>query len=352
MTNLRGRLTLLAVTSICWLHAPRLTRGSETLYSQTPRETARREAPSSEELGAMKLGAPVSSSEAVITIHGVCKEGTPVSSCTSVVTKDEFEALLNAVNIGGEPIGLDARRRFAQAYTESLVFEQAARRAGIENSEQFARILRWLRSRTLADIYRHSIQSRYRVPTPSEIDAYYKQNLSSYQTVRLARIFIPREYFSITDKAGFERKAQEAAIAARERIVKGDDPEQIQKDAYAALGIAAPPPTDMGTSRRTQFVPHEGDEVFSLNPGEVSLVETEPKSYVVYKVISKDTLGENQVKDEISREVSRQNIKAAIQAIVDSAPAKLNEQYFGSIGSSSPPPKSSAQPHAIEQRPN
>jgi protein involved in ribonucleotide reduction len=50
---------------------------------------------------------------------------------------------------------------------------------------------------------------------------------------------------------------------------------------------------------------------------------------VIYKVISKTTLPEAQVKAEIAREIAQQKYKAAIKAVMDSAQTEFNEQYFG-----------------------
>ena len=131
------------------------------------------------------------------------------------------------------------------------------------------------------------------------------------------------------DKNDFDKRALQAAQSAHERAAKGDDPGQIQKDAYSTLGLESPPATDLGNFRRADFLEKEADEVFSLQPGEISRVQTEPKSYVIYKVLSKETLPESQVKAEIAREIAQQKFKDAIKAVGDAAPAEFNEQYFG-----------------------
>jgi parvulin-like peptidyl-prolyl isomerase len=132
--------------------------------------------------------------------------------------------------------------------------------------------------------------------------------------VHVVRILIPRNAsFPGDEKSEGEKPERDktllaVASEARQRTVKGDDPEQIQKDVYSALGIGAPPPTDLGNQARKDFVAEESAELFSLKPGNVSKLETELASYVIYKVISRETLPENQVKEQISREISRRNI--------------------------------------------
>jgi hypothetical protein len=281
----------------------------------------------------------IPSTEPVITIRGLCSDvrhpetkaskSEKTTDCETFISKKEFEALMNAVNLGGQTVRPDTRKSFAETYANLLLFERAAEKAGFANTENFHEILRWLTLRTMADGYYRSIQDKYHTPTQSEIDAYYKDHISSFETVKLARIFIPTENFAIQDKVAFEKKAQDAATAAHERAVKGDDPDQIQKEVYANLDLPAAPPTDLGIKRRSDLLATEAVELFKLSSGEISQIEKEPKSYVIYKVVSKETLSEAKVKSEISKTLTQQNTNAAIQAVRDSAEIELNPKYFG-----------------------
>jgi hypothetical protein len=281
----------------------------------------------------------IPSTEPVITIRGLCGEvrhpeikaskSDKSATCETFISKKEFEDLMNAVNLGGQTVRPDTRKSFAETCANLLLFERAAEKAGLADTENFHEILRWLTLRTMADIYYRSIQDKYHAPTQSEIDAYYKGHISSFETVKLARILIPTENFAVQDKAAFEKKAQDAATAAHERAVKGDDPDQIQKEVYANLDLPAAPPTDLGIKRRPDLLASEADELFKLSSGEISQIEKEPKSYVIYKVVSKETLSEAIVQGEISKTLSQQNTNAAIQAVRDSAQIEFNPKYFG-----------------------
>ena len=186
------------------------------------------------------------------------------------------------------------------------------------------------------------------MPSQDEIDAYYNQHLASFEQVRLARILVPREDLPPVDKNEFEKRALEAANIAHQRARQGEGPDQIQKDVYLKLGVKAPPATDLGNFRRADLEEKESAEVFALKPGEVSQLETEPKSYVIYKVISRDTLSEAQVKDEIAREISRQKYNDALKAAIDSTHAQFNEQYFGGPVSLANPAKPPALPTRLQ----
>jgi len=254
-----------------------------------------------------------------------------------VISRRDFESLMDALNPGGQAISPAGRQNLAQAYVEALTFAEAAKNAGMEDTPQFRELMMWVRLRTVADLYRRNLQEKYQTPSPEEIDAYYTEHLASFERIKLARILVPREDISVQDKTAFDQKALALATSARQRALKGEEPAQIQRDVYATLGLNAPPATELGSYRRADFVEKESAEVFALQPGEVSQVEIGPKSYVIYKVLAKETLPESQVKAEITRDISQQKFRDAIQAVTGSTHPEFNEQYFGPGMAAKPP---------------
>jgi len=294
----------------------------------------------------------VGEGQAVITIRGLCAEngassGQTGNPCSKQITRKDFERLMNALNPGGQTVSTSGRQNLAQAYVEALAFADAARKAGTEDTEEFREVMFWVRLRTIGDLYRRNLQEKYRTPEPEEIDTYYQEHIGSFERVHLLRILVPRENFSGGDKNEFDKKALAAAQAARKRAVNGEAVEQIQKDVYAGLGLEQPPATDLGSYQRADFLEKEGADVFSLQPGEVSPVETEIKSYVIYKVASKETLKEEQVKADIIHEIAQKKYRDALKAVMDSTQADFNEQYFGRM-----PPKLPLEAPALPRRPS
>jgi parvulin-like peptidyl-prolyl cis-trans isomerase-like protein len=277
--------------------------------------------------------ATVDRSQPVITIHGLCSEGaskTGKGTCTKIITREEFEKLMNALNPGGQPISQEGRQNFGRTYADFLAYEAAARSTGLEDTAEFRQIMDWVRLRTIADLYRRNLQEKFRNPTQEEIDAYYQQHLPSFERVKIARILVPRENPAVgADKNEFDKKALDAANTAHQRAAKGEDTAQIQKDVYAALGLSGPPPTDLGSYARANFMEKEAAEVFALKPGEVTGIQSEPRNYVIYKVLSKETLSKDQARAEITRDISQQKFRDALKAITDSAHPDFNEEYFG-----------------------
>jgi parvulin-like peptidyl-prolyl isomerase len=296
------------------------------------------------------VSSTVGATEPVITIRGLCEQSAGrtagnMSPCSRVITREEFENLMKALNPGGQTITPKGRQNLGETYAEYMAMEAAARKTGLEETPEFREVMHWVRLRTIADLYRRTLQERYRTPSPEETDSYYQQHIASYERVKLARILVPRENPLVADKSEFDKKALAAANAAHDRAVQGEDPAQIEKDVYGALGLTGPPPTDLGNYGRGNFTEKEGADVFSLKAGGVSPIEIEPKSYVIYKVLSKETLPLDQIRTEISREISQQKFKDAIKAATDAAPAEFNEQYFGAKPTAKVPTPAVPQSH-------
>ncbi len=322
---------LIAVAAICLSLFQISTPAREAQSSPS-----RKPGPNSADAASREPAAAVPATTTVITIRGLCAEGTPKPStdeklCARRMPRQQFEPLMKALNPDSRAIPPAARRNVAKTYTEFLAIEAALRNEGLEDTPEFRALLEWTRLRAMADFYRHHLEEKYRTPSPGEIDAYYHQHLADYERVGLARILVPRENPSAPnkeDKDRFDKKALMAAQTAQSRAARGEDPAQLQNDAYAAVGLVAPPPTNLGSRRRAEMVAEEAAVVFALGAGEVGPVETELKSYVIYKVIGKDTVPLEEVTAEIAREIYRQKFRDSMKSVLDAFPGEFNEQYF------------------------
>lgn len=275
----------------------------------------------------------VAPGDTVLMVHDICSPSQTTSpgsteDCTLMLNRQQFEDLLKIVAPGQGAPG--AKQRLAQTYTELVAFESVARRAGIDRSPQFLETMEWLRLRTLADLYRRSLEREASTITEEEINEYYREHTSQFEQVKLRRILLPRNNFAVADKQEFEKKALQIAADIRERAAKGEDLDRLQRETYQALGLdGVPPASDVGNRRRNGLTPEVSDDVFALRPGEISKVEQEAYSFVIYKVEQKWTQPKQQVKEEIAREISKQRLEAALKAVTGSVHAELNEEYFG-----------------------
>jgi len=282
---------------------------------------------------AQTVAPTVAPADPVLTVHGVCSLApnalaASAKDCTVVVKRQQFEDLLKIVAPNGK-VTETAKRNLAKAYADLLAFQIAAQKSGIDQSSEFQENLEWLRLRTLADLYRRGLEKTSKTVSEEEIDVYYRRNSAEFEEVKLHRMLVPRNGVAVTDPQGFENKALEIATAFRERAAKGEDLDQLQKEAYTAVGVNSPPPaTDAGSRRRVGLSSEVRDDVFALRPGEVSKVEKEPYSFVVYKVDAKRTLPKEQVREEISRAIVKEKFDAALESVTGSVRADLNESYF------------------------
>lgn len=301
--------------------------------------------------------------QAVITIKGLCagaaktapRKTTGAGACTTPVTKEEFERLLTAVSQMGQPVPPQMRQRLAQSYVELLAFANAAKKAGVDKDESFQEQVRLIRLQTLARAYQRDLQTKYSKPSAQEIEAYYQENLTKFEELKLRRIFIPKNNPSAQnkgepdkkalsaaeatlpksnpsaqDKEEYEKKAPLLAVEIRDRAAKGEDPEQLLKEAYATLGLTTQPMnTDMGKRRRGMLPKQLEEEIFALKAGEVSKVDAEPSGYVFYKVESRQTPPLDQLKEQIARDLGKQKLEDKLKEITGSMKPEFNEKYFG-----------------------
>src|SRR6478735_4445186 len=179
----------------------------------------------------------------VISIKGLCPaENSPAvsnkvpsnSDCSMTVTKQQFDNLVKAFNTNNQAITPAQRRNLGQSYVELLIFSEAAKAAGIENTPAFIEVMRVLRMKTLGDLYRNQSQQ--------EIEDYYKANQDKYEGAKLSRIFIPTNdpdpQATAEKKTDYQKKAPQVADDIQARAAKGEDMSKLQKDAYTTLAIA------------------------------------------------------------------------------------------------------------------
>lgn len=270
---------------------------------------------------------------AIITIHGYCPGGDSKSpKCITSITRQQFESMLSAINVNSQflsnPVAL---RSFAESYVQSLSLAEAAERSGTDKDPKVAELLRVVRLRTLADAYRRQLQQEYGAATDDEIEAYYKQNMSRYEQVELNRIAIPlvNPKLSQQEQAEFAKKAQRLAAEARERAAQGDDMNKLQMETYKSLGLTPPLTTDLGTKRKGTLPAPLEQELFSLKPGGVSKVETDPATLTIYRVRSHTTLSLETVKPMITQEIQQKRFQEALQSVTGDIQTEYKVQYFG-----------------------
>jgi len=104
------------------------------------------------------------------------------------------------------------------------------------------------------------------------------------------------------------------AADLRARAVSGEDPNKLQQEAYAQSGFGETMVDTKMEKVRRATLPPQHEAVMNLKPGEVSQVFSDPSgAHFIYKMISRETLTQADVKDEIRSAISRQRFQESMK---------------------------------------
>ena len=272
----------------------------------------------------------VDASAPVITIENLCPAPKPNIPCKTVITKGEFERILNSVRPNLPP---GARMQIAQRYAELLTFAEKGEQAGVERTPEFQDQLKLMRMQALAGAYNHYLQEKYAKASDAEVEKYYKDNQPAYEEITLRRIYIPRPVAAGEKKPALDEAATKALVEKiRARAAAGEDFDKLQQEAQTAANPEAPKgapnSTSLGPRRRGQLPKSQESVLFDLAPGKVSEVMEEPAGYFIYKVDSKQVLPLDKVQGQIARQLEEQKLRDAVQDAIGSVKTTFNEAYF------------------------
>jgi hypothetical protein len=295
--------------------------------------------------------------DTVITVKGFCPDKSlPGDACKTEISRAQFEKLAEALQPNMSPA---IRRNLATNYARMLKMSTEAEKRGLDKGPRFDEVLLFARMQILSQELSRALQADAGKVSDEDIAAYYKTNEASYEQATFARIFIPRSKQIVnpaeTPKPGAkpatnqppteaQKKASEEAMdkvakELRARAVKGEDPDALEKEAYADAGLPGSPlSTKMEKVRRTTL-PANHQVVMELKVGEVSEVISDPNSgHYIYKMISKDALSLDSVKTEIKNTMTSQRYRDSMQGLQGGA--DLNDAYFGPTRLRTAPPAS------------
>lgn len=301
----------------------------------------------------------VGPNDTVITIKNFCTDSSlQGDACKTTITKAQFEKLADALQPGMSPM---MRRQLATAYSRMLTMSTAAEKRGLDKTTHFEEAMRFARMQILAQELSKALQADANNVSDQEIQDYYQKNTANFDQATFARIFVPHNKRTATpappkkagakadssadtskaaaaapkakalspeeqEKAGEEAMLKEAK-SVRAREVKGEDPDKLEKEAYAFGGLPGTPPTTKMEKVRRTSLPASHQTVMDLKPGEVSEVISDPSGNYIYKMIGKETLALDAVKTEIRNQLSSTRYREAMQQYQNNA--DLNDAYFG-----------------------
>jgi hypothetical protein len=310
----------------------------------------------------------------VLTIKGVCPATAPKAktaapgtkspaaakepakssaNCETVITRAEFEKMASVI---ASNMTTQLKHQLASVYPRLLVMSEEAEKRGLQNSPRYKEAMKFARMQVLTTELQRSIQDEAEKVSQQDIADYYKKNPEAYQQYSLERLYVPRtkqpaeeaeanEKKDSAKESGKETEQQEKAKqeqdeqemsklaeSLRARAAAGEDFAKLQKEAFTAAGRKEElPAVSMPNVRRAKLPPSHAP-VFDLKPGEVSVVYSDAGGYSVYKMVSKEPVPLDQVKEEIRGTLRTQRVREAMDKVQNSFTTETNEAYFGPAG--------------------
>ncbi len=276
-------------------------------------------------------GGEVAPSDPVITIHGLCGATAKNASaaCATVVTRQQFDGIVNGLDALGTPLLPVQRRAVAEGYATTLVNYEAAKKAGVERDPRFAEVMRLARMRAMGDMYKALQQEKASKVSPQEIQAYYKNNLDKLEELTMRRVTLPRYNRANLKDEAYAAKARKVADDIHGRMVKGEDLDKLQKEAFETMGLPNPPTTKMGPVRRGVYVDEQEKQLFALKPGEVTAIIEQPSAFMIFKLEGRETPSLEKSKDDIVRLLVKQHLDKQEDARNKSIQVDYNVNYLG-----------------------
>ena len=277
----------------------------------------------------------------VIVIDGFCKTPPPrpksapsasaksTSACQTVITRAQFDELADAIRLDMDPA---AKRQLATFYPKLLLMQREFAKRGLENDPSVKRALAFTKLRSEAEEMAKQLKGEAGNVPQAEIEKFYKDHASAYETSELQRIYVPKQKRQADGKEDRSESSQDTmkqeAHALQARAAAGDDFSKLQDEAYEAAGIVgARPPVYMGKLTANE-VPQSQRSVMTVKPGEVSDLIEDSHGYYIFRVMSKGVKSLAQAQSDIKTFLAQQKFTEVMQKIEQSAKTELNEAYF------------------------
>jgi len=316
----------------------------------------------------------------VLTIKGVCPPTSAAASktaaaasktttaaarkpadCKTELTRAQFEKIAAGLS-SGPTIAPQLKRQLEQALPRFMAMSEIAKKKGLENSAHYKETMKIAKMQFLTTELQRTVQEEADKIPAEKIEEQYKSHPEVYEQFSLDRLFINRykqvqaedkdekapeklteeqqKAKEATDKAKQEKGEQELTALAeslKARAAAGEDFVKLQKEAFEAAGQKVDNPTvNLPKVRRTGLPPAHA-AVFDLKVGDVSAVISDNGGHYIYKVVSKEVLPLDQVKDEIHNKLKGERLKEMMDKYTSSFQAVPNEAYFGPAAAAMPP---------------
>lgn len=301
---------------------------------------------------------PLTATTPVVTVKGLCDP--PAADCSTVITKAEFEAIVNAFQ---PQMKLPQQRQVGTSYGQLLTMAAEAKKRGLDKSPRVEVRTKIAVMQALAGELRDNMQEEAGKVSDADAEKYYNDHKSNYDQADLERLIIPRtpqaaekaddgdaakpatpakKTAAAATKAGAAKagvktaatakpamdEAGMAALAAklRARAAAGEDFAKLQAEAFKAANIpGATPDVKLAKQTRASMPPN----IFELKTGDVSALIPDSRAFLVYKMGAKTALSMDDAKADVKTAIKNERMQAAQRAVSELSTTTLNDAYFG-----------------------
>jgi hypothetical protein len=260
--------------------------------------------------------AAVSSEDgAVVRIRYNCisEPSGDADTCTTAVTKNDFDALVRALDPN---MSADGRQALATEYSRLLIMAAEARRRGLDRLPELQTLLKFSALQLLGTRLVRDISGSAPQISSEDVETYFRDHGRDYQEVTLSRIFVP---------AKSEVQAAARAEQVRTRAMSGEDFATLQRE------IKETSPNIRLGPMPCRSLPEAHRQVCDLKPGEISSTLADSSGYSIYRLESKRIRELADVSKEIRATLERQRVQEEIQKVRTPVSLDLDELYFGKL---------------------
>ena len=257
---------------------------------------------------------------------------SPGSACQTIVTKAQFETLADALN---PQMPATVRRQLAESYPRLLLFANKARELGLDQDPRFAETMRFASMQLLAQRLNRYFEEEANNISDADVEEYYKENAIKFERAELLRIIVPRQTRQRPKSASEEQSSivdspmLKVAEKIHARAAAGEDFRQLQQEAFEAAGIASKFPNVSTGKIAAVGLPLNHQQIFEMEPGQVSDVIADSGGYYIYKIVSKQMVPLSQAGEDIRKRMASQRVQDATASLNKSIKPELNLVYFG-----------------------
>lgn len=262
------------------------------------------------------------------------KSVPPSPDCEAIITRTQYDKLASVVAPKQEP---PATVQLAHFYATQMVYAEKARELGLDKQPRFEEVLKFTYLQVLARAFTNEMQQKANAKADAEFDQYFKQHPEEFELASVLQISIPKKKLEPDPDQAGETPAPKATNAPdpdalkaeadkiRARAVAGEDFEKLETEVYTFAGDPdSAPDTDMGANTRADLGQF-GNDIFALQPGQVSQILSAAEAWHIFKLVSKETMSPEDGKKRIAAKF----MKETMESVNRSTNPQFNEAYFG-----------------------